>query len=322
MARRVILWVAASAAVFLLALLLAPLVGSARIDLARALTPGSESNGILFSIRLPRVLIAALAGGALAVAGLMFQTLVRDSLADPYTLGVSSGASLGAVIAIFLGWERLIGLTALAGAAVVLLVVMLIATANQRMSPFTLLLAGVTANSINIAMILFLHSLADYGRSFTIVRWLMGGIEPVGYSSVALLALLVFTALGVLYSRARDWNLLSVGEEWAMARGVNARALVRTGYIAGSLLTAAVTCLTGPIGFLGWIVPHALRLRAGADHRLLIPCSFFLGGAFLVAADTVARTALAPEEIPVGVITALTGGPFFLSLLRRGAMRQ
>jgi iron complex transport system permease protein len=190
------------------------------------------------------------------------------------------------------------------------------------MSPFTLLLGGVTANSINIAMILFLHSLADYGRSFTIVRWLMGGIEPVSYASIGMLAALVLGSAGLLFARARDWNLVAVGEDWAAARGVNVSTLLRTGFVAGSLLTAAVTCLTGPIGFLGWIVPHALRLRAGADHRILIPCSFLLGAAFLMVADTVARTALAPEEIPVGVITALTGGPFFLSLLRRGAMRQ
>lgn len=322
MARRVAAWTGASLAIFLLALLLAPLAGSVRLDAARAFTPGTEDYSILMAIRLPRVLIAALSGGALAVAGLMFQTLVRDSLADPYTLGVSSGASLGAVTAIFFGWESMTGLTAFGGASAVLLAVMLIATANRRLSPFTLLLAGVTANSINVAMILFLHSLADYGRSFTIVRWLMGGIEPASYATVLMLAVIVLTAAVLLFMRAPEWNLLAVGEDWAMARGVNARGLLRTGYLAGSILTASVTCLAGPIGFIGWIVPHALRLRAGADHRILIPCSFLLGGAFLVAADTIARTALAPEEIPVGVITALTGGPFFLSLLRRGAMRQ
>ncbi len=316
MARRVIAWSVGSALVLLIALTLAPLVGSAPLSVREAMIPGTQDREILFGLRLPRVLIAALAGGALAVAGLMFQTLVRDSLADPYTLGVSSGASLGAVTAIFLGWSGAAGPMALMGAGAVLTAVMAIASSGRRMSPFTLLLAGVTANSMNIAAILFLHSLADYGRSFTIVRWLMGGIEHPPYSTVGLLAAVVLPVVALLFRRARDWNLLAAGEEWAEARGVAAGRLTKLGYVAGSVLTAAVTCLTGPIGFLGWIVPHALRLRAGADHRLLIPCAFLLGAAFLVVCDTAARTLLAPEEIPVGAITALGAGPFFLLLLR------
>lgn len=311
------MWVAGSAAVLLIVLVATPMIGSADLDLARAFEPGTRDHSILFDIRLPRVLLAALAGGALAVAGLLFQALVRDSLADPYTLGVSSGASLGAVAAIFFGLHQGIGPAALGGATLVLLAVMAVSTTDRRMSPFTLLLAGVTANSINIALILLLHSLSDYGQSFTIVRWLMGGIEPTGFGTVGLLAALVLVVCGVVFSRAREWNLLAVGEEWAESRGVATAGLIRLGYLAGSLLTASVTCLTGPIGFIGWIVPHALRLRVGADHRLLIPCSFLLGAAFLTICDTVARTVLAPTEIPVGVITAATGGPLFLAMLRR-----
>jgi iron complex transport system permease protein len=195
-------------------------------------------------------------------------------------------------------------------------VVLGIATEGRRMSSFTLLLAGITINSICLALILFLQNLANFGQSFAIVRWLMGGIEAVDYSSIAWLAALVLPVCGFIFLRARQWNLLAVGEEWAMARGVATSRLLLAGYFAGSLIAGSVTALTGPIGFVGLIVPHALRLRLGADHRLLIPCSFFAGAAFLTVCDTIARTILAPAELPVGVITALAGGPFFIWLLR------
>ena len=301
-------------------LMVSPLVGPSSLDFRAALAGASPHKEILFAVRLPRVLLAALAGGALAVAGLLFQALLRDSLADPYTLGVSSGSALGAVMAICFGGLRVFGLpavgaSAFAGALTVLLLVTALASRGRRISSFTLLLAGVTVNSIAIAGVLFLHNLADYGQSFAIVRWLMGGIEAVDYSTLAILAVIVFATLGFVFARARDWNLIAVGEEWAAARGVSPAPLLRWGFLAGALLTASVTSLTGPIGFLGWIVPHALRLRLGADHRALIPCSFLTGAAFLTVCDTVARTVLAPIEISVGVLTAMLGGPFFLWML-------
>ena len=144
----------------------------------------------------------------------------------------------------------------------------------------------------------------------------MGGIEAIEYSTIAWLAAVVLPLTGLIFAKARDWNLMAVGEDWAAARGVNVGRLLLGGYIIGSVVTGAVTALTGPIGFVGLIVPHALRLRLGADHRVLIPCSFLLGAAFLAVCDTIARTMLAPSEIPVGVITALLGGPFFIWLLR------
>ncbi len=296
-------------------------MGSAHIDYARAFAGQSPDAEILFYARLPRVLLALLAGGSLAVAGALFQALLRDALATPYTLGVSSGASLGAVIAISAGWRLIAGLPAIwvaafTGAAVVLLLVLGIASEGRRMSSFTLLLAGVTINSICLACILFLQYIADFGQSFAIVRWLLGGIEAVEYSTLAWLAAVVIPFAGYLFWKSRDLNLLAVGEEWAAARGVSTSRLMFTAYLAGSLVTGTVTSLTGPIGFVGLIVPHALRLRLGADHRLLIPCAFFLGAAFLAACDTVARTILAPTEVPVGVITAMLGGPFFIWVLR------
>jgi iron complex transport system permease protein len=218
------------------------------------------------------------------------------------------------VLAICLGLR--VWVFSFGGAALVLLLVVAVASEGRRMSSFTLLLAGVTINSICLAVILFLQSLANVGQSFAIVHWLMGGIDPVEYSTLGWLALAVLPALAYVFVRARDWNLLAVGEEWAAARGVSVSRLMLAGYLVGSLVTGSVTALTGPIGFVGLIVPHALRLRLGADHRLLVPCSFLLGAAFLAACDTVARTLLAPTEIPVGVVTAMLGGPFFIWLLR------
>ncbi|MBI4875907.1 MAG: iron ABC transporter permease [Acidobacteria bacterium] len=312
---------AASAAVMLAVALAAPLIGSAHVDYGRALAGLSPDREILFYARLPRVLLSLVAGGALAVAGVLFQALLRDALATPYTLGISSGASLGAVMAIAFGWQGVAGLSgiwsaAFAGAGAALFLVLGIASEGRRLSSFTLLLAGVTINSICLALILFLQNLASFGQSFAIVRWLMGGIEAVDYSSIGWLAALVLPLCGFVFWRAREWNLLAVGEDWAMARGVSTSRLLLAGYFAGSLIAGSVTALTGPIGFVGLIVPHALRLRFGADHRLLIPCSFFAGAAFLTLCDTAARTLLAPAELPVGVITALAGGPFFIWLLR------
>jgi iron complex transport system permease protein len=307
------IWV--SLVVLIVVAALAPLIGSTRIDLGRALAGVSPDSEILFYARLPRVLLALLAGAGLAVTGVLFQCLLRDPLAEPYTLGVSSGASVGAVIGICFG-IRATGLASLAGAAGVLLVVLGIAWEGRRLSSFTLLLTGVTMNSMSFAVIMFLHNLATFSQSFAISRWLMGGLDAVEYSTLAWLAAVVLPVCAVVILFARQWNLMAVGEEWASSRGVATTRLMTIGYIAGSVLTGLVTALTGPIGFVGLIVPHALRLRLGADHRVLLPCSFLLGAAFLCVCDTLSRTVIAPTEIPVGVITALCGGPFFIWLLR------
>jgi iron complex transport system permease protein len=241
--------------------------------------------------------------------------MLRDPLAEPYTLGVSSGASVGAVLGICFGF-RATGLLSLIGAAAVLLIVLGVAMQGRRLSSFTLLLTGVTMNSMSFAVIMFLHNLATFSQSFAISRWLMGGLDAVEYSTLAWLAAAIVPVSVLVTMRARQWNLLAVGDDWAASRGVSTSLLTTFGYIAGSILTGLVTALTGPIGFVGLIVPHALRLRFGADHRVLLPCSFLLGGAFLCICDTLSRTVLAPTEIPVGVLTALAGGPFFIWMLR------
>ena len=303
------------------ALCLTPLIGPTHVDLARVLARQAPDYEVLVSLRIPRVVLAMMAGGSLSLAGAIFQALLRDALAEPYTLGVSSGASLGAVTAICFGWRRMgqfpaVWFGALAGAALVLLLVLGIAGLGRRMSSFTLLLAGIAMNSICGAMILFVHSVAGLTQSFSITRWMMGGIDAVDYSTLAWLGLVVALAVALVLARGSDWNLMAVGEDWAAARGVSVKALLLTGYIAGALLTAPVTAVTGPIGFVGLIVPHGLRIWIGADHRVLLPCSFLAGAAFLAVCDAVARVALAPADVPVGIVTALLGGPFFIWLLR------
>lgn len=295
--------------------LIAPLIGSTHIDLGKAFAHVSPDYEIFFFARLPRVLLALLGGAALSVTGVLFQCMLRDPLAEPYTLGVSSGASVGAVIGICFGL-RGIGLLSLAGAAAVLLIVLGVAMQGRRLSSFTLLLTGVTMNSMSFAVIMFLHNMATFSQSFAISRWLMGGLDAVEYSTLAWLAAAIVPVSALVTMRARQWNLLAVGDDWAASRGVSTGFLTTFGYVAGSILTGLVTSLTGPIGFVGLIVPHALRLRLGADHRVLLPCSFLLGGAFLCICDTLSRTVMAPTDIPVGVLTALAGGPFFIWMLR------
>jgi len=319
--RRFLLALAAGLLLLAMALMILPLIGPVSVDVSRAWAGISPDYEILFQARLPRVLLGLLAGGVLGTAGALFQALLRDALATPYTLGVSSGASLGAVLALASGWQRWLGLPAVwlaafAGAVLVLAVVVGIASEGRRLSSFTLLLCGVTINSICLALILLLEYLAGLTRSIAIVRWLMGGIEAVPYGTLAVVTAAIIPVLGYVFWKAREWNLLAVGEEWAAARGVATSRLLLSGYLAGSFLTGTVTALTGPIGFVGLIVPHALRLKVGADHRLLLPCSFLVGAPFLALCDTLARTVAAPTEIPVGVITAMLGGPFFIWLLR------
>jgi iron complex transport system permease protein len=304
-----------SGAAMLIVAVGAPLIGSTHVNFSRALAGVSPDYEIFFYARLPRVLLALIAGAALAVTGVLFQCMLRDPLAEPYTLGVSSGSSVGTVIAISLGW-RLSVIPAILGAGAVLLIVLGMAMEGRRLSSFTLLLTGVTMNSISFAVILFLHSIASFSQSFEISRWLMGQLDAVEYSTLAWMAGPVIAICALVTTRAPEWNLLAVGEDWATSRGAHASRLTILGYVAGSILVGLVTTLAGPIGFVGLIVPHALRLKLGADHRVLLPCAFLCGAAFLGVCDLISRVAIAPSEIPVGVVTALCGGPFFLWLLR------
>ena len=193
--------------------------------------------------------------------------------------------------------------------------VALLARANKRFSSFTLLRDGLAINGLCAAAILLVHSLAGIAKSFQITHWLMGGVDAVEYSTLGLLTVVVVPVCLWILSRARTWNVLSYGDAWASGRGVDTRTLSIKGFIAGALLTGTLTAVTGPIAFVGLIVPHLLRRMVGSDHRVLLPAALFGGGAFLVVCDTISRSVLAPIEIPVGVTTALLGGPFFVWLL-------
>jgi iron complex transport system permease protein len=301
--------------------LTAVLAGSHHLDLSRALQGLSPDHEILIELRLPRALLALWTGGALSLSGVLFQALLRNPLATPDTLGVSSGASLGAVLAIFFGWGARGGISgvsiaACAGAAAVLVLVVSVSSDRGKISSIGLLLAGITINVICGAAIVFLASLVGFLKSFAVTRWLMGGLEPPEYSTLLWLTILLTPVVLIILWHGREWNVLAIGDTWAATRGLSTTRLLLLGCIAGSILTGAVTALTGPIGFVGLIVPHALRMWLGADHRILAPCSFLLGAAFVAICDVFARTILAPVEIPVGVITALLGGPFFIWMLR------
>ena len=307
----------------LMVLLVTPWLGSTGVTWRNVLAGASPDREIFFVARLPRVLFGALVGGALATAGVLFQAILRNSLADPFTLGVSAGSSLGAFIAIWLGLETVVAgipttsVAAFIGAFLTIILVFFIARTSGAIPTFTLILAGVTLNFIFFAVMMFIHYAANFNESYLMTRWTMGSLDTADMRTVLGAAPFVIGCLAGLMWIAAQLNPLSAGEDWATSRGVDVRRVKTFCYFIASILTGAVTAFSGPIGFVGLIVPHTVRLVIGPDHRLLIPASFFLGSAFLVLCDTAARTIFAPTEIPVGVITALLGGPFFIALLKR-----
>ena len=285
---------------------------------------------ILLQVRLPRVLLAFMVGGCLAAVGVGLQALLRNPLADPYVLGISSGAALGSAIALLLGIGTTVlavsalPLCAVAGALISILLVYRIAVSYGHLPVHTLLLAGVILNAIFSALIMFITSIIDPNRAFAIMSWLMGTLMASDYPALAALAVYLLVGGLILFRQGGALNLLTLGEEPARALGVEVERVKKIVFVCTALLTGAVVSVSGLIGFVGMVVPHAMRLLAGADHRLLLPASALVGGMFLTAADALARTVLAPAEIPVGVVTALVGGPFFIYLLmvkKRGFMR-
>lgn len=277
---------------------------------------------VVLGLRLPRILLAAMAGAGLAVAGAAFQALTRNPLADPAILGVSSGAAFGVVVAQVLGLGALpfgfvpLAAFAFGGALLAATAVYLIASVGGRLPIQTLLLAGVITGLFFSSVITLVVSLLDFGRLGGIIHWLLGSLSPVGYGGLEVMAVALAIGVGIVYAQARSLNLLALGEESALQLGVEAERVKRLIFLAASLLTGAVVAFTGPIGFVGLIVPHAVRMLFGSDHRLLIPAAVLSGAGFLVLADGLARTLVRPAELPVGVITSFCGAPFFIYLLR------
>ena len=298
----------------------APLVGTQRISLGEVLHGDPSAGAIFWQLRLPRVLLALLAGAGLAVSGLGFQTLFRNDLAEPYTLGIASGAALGAVVALRLDVaESLLGLpliapASFAGALGATALVVGLAIRRQG-STSTLLLAGIAVSLSCSAIILFLQFLSDSTQTFRMVRWMMGGLAVVGYGEVLWVLPWVLGGTAVLLLLRWDLNLLLTGEELAASRGVDLVHLRWKVLVVTSLMIGSLVAVAGPIGFVGLMVPHILRRWVGYDHLYLAPACVLGGGAFLVLCDLAARTLMSPAELPVGVLTALLGGPFFLWLL-------
>jgi iron complex transport system permease protein len=327
--RRIAAAVLGFGAIAIAAVVLGPLVGSTSISLRRAFDvsqPFADNVDaqIFFVARLPRTLAAALVGAALAAAGVIFQGLLRNPLATPFTLGVSSGAALGAMLAITFNWTLGIpGISAVAtaaflGAGGAVAIVYALARAKHRgLSTDVLLLAGVTMNAFFSALILAVQYFADFADTYRTLRWLMGDLDVSSYQPIVSAVPLLAISFAAFAWLARPLNLLSLGADSAETRGLSIATAQRGAFFSASLATGAAVSIGGPVGFIGIIVPHLVRLLVGADHRVVIPASALFGGAFLVGCDVLARTLMAPVEVPVGVITALIGGPFFLWLLVR-----
>ncbi len=283
---------------------------------------------ILTRIRLPRLLLAAIVGAALSISGAVFQALLRNPLADPYVLGISSGSALGAAVAILLGsGSALLGGYALPafpflGGLATICLVYLIAGTSGRAHPHTMLLSGVIVGSFFSALLMFIISISQDERLHSIMFWLMGDLSTNDMRLLKLI--LVYVSAGILLTLlyAKDLNLLMLGEEQALELGANVRRVRAVAFLSASLITGAAVSVSGLIGFVGLIIPHIVRMAWGADLRFVLPASCLLGATYLIAADAISRVVLAPAELPVGVITALCGAPFFVHLLKKKALER
>jgi iron complex transport system permease protein len=280
-----------------------------------------EATVIVRDIRLPRVLLAALVGAALAVSGTVLQALLRNPLADPYVLGISSGAALGAIVALWVGGRLAAAspLMAFGGALVTIAWVYLLGRRGGRLASYTLLLAGVITASFLSAVILFILTLLSTRDVRGMAFWLMGDLSVVTDVQLRILIPVIVFSVGAIYFFAKDLNVLLLGEEEAAHLGVNVARVETAVFLLASLLTGMAVSVSGAIGYLGLLVPHLGRMFVGSDHRTLLPTAALGGAIVLVISDTLARTVVAPAELPVGSVTAVAGAPVFIYLLRRSA---
>ncbi len=284
-------------------------------------TVSSEEELILFSVRLPRIIFAGIIGAALSLGGVIFQAILRNPLADPYILGISGGSALGAIIGIVIGAGSFylgIPLLAFMGALATVFLVFVMAGGNRGpLMDNSLLLSGVVINAFFSAAILFFLSIVNSMELHSITFWLMGDLSNASIREIVIVGVCLLLGFILLYAQARKLNLIVQGENTAQHLGVNVEKTKQWLMIVTSLIISVAVSLAGIIGFVGIMVPHLMRLVFGSDHRLILPVSALFGASFLIVADTIARLVFAPAELPVGVVTALCGAPYFIFLLKR-----
>jgi iron complex transport system permease protein len=324
--RRTLVVVAGLTAALLLAALIALSLGSVPVSIgsvAGSFTGSSSVSAaertIILEIRLPRLLLAIIVGAGLSVAGLVFQALLRNPLAEPYILGISSGGTAGAVLAMTLtaGSEIfIVPLASFAGSAAVMGLVYSVAHRRGKLDTYTLLLAGVMVGAFFNALVLLVIAVINQELRSAFL-WLMGNLSGASPATIAVVTPPVIIASLALFTQAKGFNLIATGEEAAMQLGINVGTLKKVAYLLASFITGMVVSVSGVVGFVGLIIPHICRMIFGPDHRLLFPASFLTGAIFMVMADLIARIALAPTEIPVGAVTAAIGAPLFVYLLKK-----
>lgn len=313
--------------VSLVLLLFLPCIGITRLSWSAVLAGGQDSF-IFWQLRVPRTLLGFLTGALLGLAGLIFQNIFKNALATPDTLGVSSGAAFAAVVAIKLGlplsWLGFsaVSLCGFLGALLAVVVIFAIVRLVRSTSVYTLLMAGVAMNLFFSALIVLLQYLLDFTNTYAILRWLMGGIAVSGYHEVWVLTPLLLLFLAAVLLFRREMLLISAGDEFAAARGMNVTRFRMLVFVGASLMVGVSVSLTGPIGFVALVVPHVARLLARHNFTAAVFITFLIGGDLLAVADLAARIIIPPAEVPVGVITAFIGAPFFLIILISGLRRR
>ncbi|KPK97851.1 MAG: hypothetical protein AMJ95_06920 [Omnitrophica WOR_2 bacterium SM23_72] len=289
--------------------------GPVRISIPELFSAG---NSAILHLRMIRVILGLVAGAGLAVAGVIFQGILRNALAEPYVLGVSSGAGLGAVLALFFNLSvKSLPIAAFTGAILAMIIVYQLAKINGQVSTQGLILSGVIVGAVFSSLLLFFVSISPNEAMHGITWWLLGSLEAWDIKLLIAVVILVALGIGIAIYFGRDLNAISLGEEEARHLGVNVPLVKKILFVVASLITGSIVCVCGIIGFVGLIIPHAIRAVCGSDHRIVLPASALSAGAFLIFADTLGRTLMPPVEVPIGVITALIGGPIFIVLLRR-----
>lgn len=307
---------------------LSPFFGLTTISWADIWTPGSPEYEVFWRLRAPRALAAFLAGAGLSISGMVFQAMFRNPLASPFTLGVSSGAALGA--SVYFGLSAGLGLlgsagslgAALAGGGLSMGLVYLVTRARGGLSTPVMLLTGVIINFFFASLVMLIQYLSDAYNSLRIMQWLMGSLAGLDIVRLPDLAFIILAGAVLIRFLTPELDLLTAGEELAASRGVRVRRTKLRLFIIASVMVAAIVSMAGPIGFVGMMIPHICRLCLGWSHRLLLPAAFFLGGCFLALCDLASRLILAPAELPIGIITAILGGPFFLYMIFRSRGRD